>query len=187
MITYSFDGDSFRRAKALMNKVRGFQQRFMVNLAAQAKKDMKIALSGAVLKVRTGRLRASIGSLANKDYSVIGSGVRNGKRVSYANIHVTGGTIRPKRGQFLAIPTRYAKTASGSQLKGGATSARDFANTFIRHGIIWQKKGKRGIVPLFKLMRSVRIPKRDYITATYREVAGKVNDITKLTMQQVTK
>lgn len=59
----------------------------------------KLKVSGSTLKVRTGRLRASIGnpgaqgirSVATRDRSVLGT---IGTRVKYAAIHEHGGTIR---------------------------------------------------------------------------------------------
>lgn len=129
-------------------------------------------LSGQVLRVRTGRLRSSIGTLVmqSQDGLVgqIGSGVRIGERMPYANIHETGGVIKPKKGRYLAIPLKAALTDSGSQLRGGAFSARDFTDTFFmtsRKGnrLIMQRQAK-GAVPLFVLKESVTIPARRYMS-----------------------
>jgi len=152
--------------------------------------------AGGLLRVRTGRLWGSIGSRVIDDgrnlLGLVGSGVRQGTaRVKYANIHITGGTIKAKPGKFLTIPTRHALTASGSQLKGGAMSARDFKNTFIRKSktgtlIIFQKN-RNGIIPLFILKRSVRIPKRDYIGATSQRVQREMPGIFQASVERMAK
>jgi len=133
-------------------------------------RDLKANVSGKYLKVRTGRLRASIGSRVNIEeeglVGVIGSGVRTGERVKYANIHETGGTITARRVKYLTIPSKYALTKAGVMRR---ISARDFEDTFVRGGIIWQKQGKRKIVPLFFLKKSVEIPARRYMSRTLEQ------------------
>lgn len=103
-----------------------------------------------------------------------------GGLVKYARIHEEGGIIRPTRAKFLAIPLQAAKTAAGV---GRAVSPRDFKDTFVRKGIIWQRieKGKRApkgassnlatrgkIVPLFVLKRQVKIEPRLGVVALFR-------------------
>ena len=141
--------DAFRRASLMVER------------------DLKANISGRYLKVRTGRLRASIGSRVDMNEEgltgVIGSGVRTGERVRYADIHEEGGVITARRVKYLTIPTEYALTKAGVTKR---ISARDFENTFVRQGIIWQKQGKRKIVPLFILKKSVVIPARRYMSRT---------------------
>lgn len=137
-------------------------------------KDLKLAVSGTILNVRSNRLRSSIGSRiferADGLSAMIGSGARNGGRVKYANIHETGGTITPKNSKYLAIPLDAARTKGGDQRN---ISPRDFENTFIRKGIIYQKQGKN-IVPLFVLKKSVRIPARKYLSKTLAMSQAKI-------------
>jgi len=147
-----------------------FMRRLTLDMERLMKKEI---LSGQVLKTRTGRLRSSfnslVGRIGNDVVGVVGSGVRSGARVSYADIHETGGVIRPKRAKWLTIPLRDALTKSGSQLRGGALRARDFKNTFFmrtKNGnlLLMQRKTKKKNIALFVLKKSVTIPARHYMT-----------------------
>jgi phage gpG-like protein len=136
-------------------------------------------LSGQTLKVRTGNLRRSIGSrIENNSVGIIGSGVRQGARMPYADIHETGGVIRAKAGKYLAIPL------SAAQTKGRVARARprDYDNTFVarsRSGnlIIFQRKLGSAAKALFVLKKSVTIPARPYMTRTAENIADRVMDI----------
>lgn len=159
----------------------GFQ-----SAALFVERALKLNISGPILKVRSGRLRSSIGSMItfedNSLKAVIGSGARQGERVSYANIHETGGTITPKAGSFLTIPLKAAMTSAGVQ----RFTARDVINnrtkyitSFIRKGIIFgvlPGKSNR-ITPLFILKTSVNIPARYYMSRTTEETSGEVVNI----------
>lgn len=142
--------------------------------ALMIERDLKIAVGGTILNVRSNRLRSSIGSRvyerSGELSAVVGSGARHGNRVKYANIHETGGTITPKRTKFLAIPLAAARTRGGDQR---AISPKDFENTFIRNGVIYQKQGKK-IIPLFVLKKSVRIPARKYLSKTLAMSQAKI-------------
>ena len=65
------------------------------------------------LQVRSGRLRNSI-SHKLKGNTLRDLAVRMFVGSAYGHIHETGGDIKPKRGRFLTIPTKYALTKSGS-------------------------------------------------------------------------
>lgn len=141
--------------------------------------QLKQAISGPILKVRTGHLRNSIGSQitfeTGRIKSVIGSGARTGRRLPYANIHETGGVIRPKRGKYLAIPIGNMRTAAGV----GKMPARDFfrankSSAFIVNGIVYNAVGKTGISPSYVLKRSVTIPARHYMSLTVQKFGGNV-------------
>lgn len=71
---------------------------------------VKKNLRGKILKVGTGRFWNSIQSklriFARKIVVIIGSGVRVGKRLPYANIHETGGIIKPRRFKYLRFQTK---------------------------------------------------------------------------------
>ena len=147
-------------------------RRAMIIASAQIEEKLKENISGAILNVRTGYLRNSIGSKVRWDKNgvegTIGSGIRSGSRMVYANILETGGTIRAKKGKYLTIPIGEQKTKT-EKIIG---RARDFKNTFIRKGIIFQSlgKGKREnkvrIRPLFLLKESVTIPAFKYMEQT---------------------
>jgi hypothetical protein len=74
---------------------------------------------------------------------------RIGTDVKYARIHQYGGTIRPKRGRFLYVPTSDAGRANhrlgGNPTREGLQYGRDYV-----------------------LKRSVHIPKRLHVLETYK-------------------
>ena len=103
---------------------RAFQQ-----AGAMVEGKLKENVAGNILKVRSGRLMNSIGSRVevtnDQVVATIGSGARAGDPVVYSRIHEVGGTIRPKNGQYLTIPTENAKTLGGDS-KGGFTARNLF-------------------------------------------------------------
>jgi hypothetical protein len=97
--------------------------------------------------------------------------------VPYAVWHAIKGPdiIRPKRSQYLTIPTKYAQTAAGRP-KAGMASARQWmaahkGEWFISKGTIFRRKFKRAggrsgaqvgygkPVPLWTLRKRVRVPR----------------------------
>jgi hypothetical protein len=112
---------------------------------------------------------------------LIGSGVRNGKRVKYANILEEGGTIVPKNKKYLTIPFQAALTSAGVMKY---PSARDYPNTFIAGRTIMQRQGS-GSIPLFYLARSVTIPAKHYMSITEQRSRGAVMDIAHRTIDQI--
>lgn len=152
------------------------------NLAVEDR--LKTAVGGEKLRVRSGRLRSSLGSIVIEEgesiIGLIGSGVRQGDRVSYANIQETGGTIRPRVAKYLAIPLPAALTRAGVAKK----SPRDYTNTFVMRSksgslIIAQKTGSKSgkVVALFVLKKSVTIPASHYMSDIAGEMSDKVVDI----------
>jgi phage gpG-like protein len=143
----------------------------------------KEILAGQVLHKRTAMLANSFGSRVGVENGTlalrIGSGVRTGGwakfdkasgryrgdgRLPYANIHETGGVIKPKKGKFLWIPIR-----KGS--REALWYVRDRKKTLSQSGLSVSKKTGRltgksfstqilGFVPV----RSVTIPARHYMT-----------------------
>lgn len=160
---------------------RAFQQ-----AGAMVEGKLKENVAGNILKVRSGRLMNSIGSRVevtnDQVVATIGSGARAGDPVVYSRIHEVGGTIRPKNGQYLTIPTENAKTLGGDS-KGGFT-ARNLFNGGVAgfsggviigrtvYGIMAGAKNK--LLPLFTLVKSVDIPARRYLSKTLDETADKV-------------
>ncbi len=142
---------------------------------------LKVNISNKILKVRSGRLRNSIGSFViekeKEIEGIIGSGVRQGERVKYANIHETGGTITPKNVKWLTIPLQSALTPAGVP-RG---KAKDFDNTFFAWSkannlLLFQRQGKN-VIPLFVLKKSVTIPARRYMSKTAEEVMPEIAEI----------
>ncbi len=94
----------------------GAIEKGFILLTAETESELKYKIvSGQVLKVRSGRLLTSIGSVVGRSsgelVGLVGSGVRNGHRVPYANIHETGGRIVAKNPSgYLKIPIRSGGT-----------------------------------------------------------------------------
>ena len=143
-------------------------------------------LSGQKLRVRTGGLRRSLQEKRAKKVQERGDGVIGivGTNLKYAAIHEYGGTIRPKRAKWLAIPLKGALTARGVA-RGGP---RDFKNTFFamsKNGnLIMFSKSMGSIIPLFALKKEVKIPKVSYMKSGLKE---KTNDIIKFFSEDIQK
>lgn len=154
----------FKKLKSLNPKDRGasiFKGMTQANIFMEG--QLKRACQRGILK-GDGVLAKSISSKIINTVSgitgIIGSGVRSGKRLPYANIHETGGTIKAKNVKFLTIPIPGKRFLKGKR-------ARDFKNTFVRKRMIFQKYGK-GIRALFILKKQVKIPARHYMSITLR-------------------
>jgi phage gpG-like protein len=135
----------------------GVANRIVGRGAPIVKRNIQLNLSGRVLKVRNNQLRSSI-EIARGNNADGSPFAAVGTNVVYAAIHEFGGIIRPKRAKFLAIP-----------FPGVKGSPRDYKNTFVHNGIIFQgwqsaKGNVGGIEPLFSLKRQVVIPKRPYMS-----------------------
>lgn len=155
---------------------------------AMAKVGIDIEAALKLNTARRGFFRHPSGQLARSIQSkivitpksvtaIIGSGVRTGRRIPYANIQETGGTIRAKNSKYLTIPLDAAKTSGGRAKK---TSARAYSDTFVRKTngnlIIFQKRGKRA-VPLFLLKEKVSIPGTKYMSSTLAEKNVRIGQI----------
>jgi phage gpG-like protein len=75
---------------------------------------------------------------------IAGSGVLQGNRVKYANIHETGGVIRPVHGKYLTIPIRSGGASHSSKIEG------------------------------FRRVKQVTIPARKYMSRSLQEVSGRL-------------
>lgn len=87
-------------------------------------------------------------------HKVVGEKVVVGSGLNYARIHHEGGIIRPVNAKALAIP--IAKIAA-------AKKPREFDNTFIKKGIIFQKQEDGSLLALYALKKQVSIPARPYM------------------------
>jgi hypothetical protein len=81
----------------------------------------------------------------------------------YAGVHIgkrgKRKKIRPKSAQFLAIPTKFARSSSGRPL--GSPRDPRWGRTFVAHDIIWgTRAGTKRPRPLFVLRDSVIVPQR---------------------------
>lgn len=136
-----WEDDRFRKACGKMPKeiFRAFKlliAKYLAQFRGLVSRQRLRGLPG--LRRRTGLLTQSQKAVVTGDSvrSLVGTYAIGGGLVKYARIHEEGGVIRPVRSQFLAIPLEAAKTAAGVSR---AVSPRDFQNTFVRNGIIWQK------------------------------------------------
>ena len=139
--------------------------------------EMTRRLSNRVLKRRTGALVRSLRpSYATPERPTATTNV--GRGAPYAKAHEFGATIRPRRRQFLTVPLRDAKTAAGvtrqqaqlrrsgrgfetASLVPGAEDTQTFIFTSVgNRKIIAVAKRGGGVLPLYVLRKSVRIPER---------------------------
>jgi phage gpG-like protein len=144
-------------------------------------------VSGIILKRRTGNLAKSMGWRVNRDEkgdfeAQIGSGASlRTDRMIYANIHETGGIIRPTRAKMLTIPLSVAKTPAGvsrftaREVRDGLTQ---YSGSFIRRSkagnlIIFGTRGDK-VVPLFILKDQVTVPARRYMSITVDQTKDQV-------------
>ena len=114
------------------------------------------------LSKRSGKLASSLVPALIKDKGGKDEISTSFTLTGIAVVHERGATIRAKNSQYLTIPLPAALNSRGVPLK---PSARAWRNTFVaksRKGnlLIFQKRGKNDIVPLYVLKKRVRIPKR---------------------------
>lgn len=160
-----------------------------VGLALFAESEAK-QNAGRRLRVRSGNLRRSIaGTVQNQLRSpqvVLSAGgrVEGGGEVPYATTQEFGGTIRPKRVKWLAIPNEIARTPAGA---ARYKTARDYPRplAFVHLGgpraMLWDAQEE---VAAYALLKKVEIkPKwyaRDAMRATERragpDLAGTLAD-----------
>jgi phage gpG-like protein len=146
-------------------------------MIGQHQRDMTQRLSNGALKRRTGALVRSLRpSYATPERPTATTNV--GRGAPYAKAHEFGMTIRPRNRQFLTVPLRNAQTAAGvtrqqaklrrsgrgfetASLIPGAEDTRTFIFTSVgnRKLIAVPKRGG-GVMPLYLLRKSVRIPER---------------------------
>lgn len=141
--------------------------RLLRDRLAMGERLIKYNLSGSVLHRRTGNLARQVAFTIEGGQEKITGRVgiiKSGPATAYAAIHVTGGIIRPRKGQFLTVPLSAALTAAGV----ARFSARQVPGAFFlrskRGNLLLVRRIAGGIEPLFVLKRQVRIPKRDYFS-----------------------
>lgn len=143
-------------------------------------------LSGQKLKVRTGNLRRSLQESRAKKVERRGDNVIGtvGTNMEYAAIHEYGGTIRPKKSKYLAVPLKAALTAKGVA-RGGP---RDFKDTFFamskKGNLIMFGKSMGKIIPLFAMKKEIKIPKSPFMKPSLEE---KTSDIIKFFSEDIQK
>ena len=125
----------------------------------------------STVHARSGRLRSSIMAVVTTgptDFTLtLSAGARQGANVRYAKIHEMGGTVRPIKAKYLAIPVGPAKTAAGV---ARYASPRDapvelrFVQSLKGQPLLVEQRGKKGrVIVWYVLRRSVTIPARPYL------------------------
>lgn len=189
-LSISLNEEDLKSIKETFNRIDpkaqdGIAKKMMVKAGALMEGSLKKNVANVLLKVRSGRLSNSIGFIVRGEgadlKAEIGSGVRNGKRVVYANILETGGKIVPKKSQYLTIPLPGALTASGVARK---PNARSWKNTFVARAksgnlVIFQNQTKGKVLPLYVLKKSVTIKPKLWMSKTVIQNQAKVLDIMK--------
>lgn len=149
-------------------------QALFLESAMYAEDKAKQNLTGRVLRVRSGHLRASMAGFVRQESGVIDVGVRAGGRVmtgdaevKYAAVHEYGepAVMTPKRSKYLRIPLRAAKTDAG--VDRFPTSLRESAA-----GLFYVRRAKNGKLylfhkdtnkPWYQLVRSVKVKRRPFV------------------------
>lgn len=178
MINAKFSDEDYARIMGKLKSVQpGRRSRVMFGAMKRVGIQLRNALvknvSGKILKRRSGRLAQSIQSkVTAKGHSIgaeIGSGVRMGKRVPYADIHERGGVIRPKNAKYLTIPAKANQTATGqTRFTAPELFERFGSKMYFSGNALILKKGTKGTV-MFYLKKKVKIPARRYLSRTLEE------------------
>jgi len=131
--------------------------------------DAKMNATTGPLKRRTGTLARGIKGFSEiKNKTKVSAGLKvDLRRVPYARIHELGGIIKPKKSKYLTIP-----------FPGVKGKVRQYKNTFVAKGVIFQKLGKK-LKALFVLKKQVTIPARPYLEPALRMNLKKIRAILK--------
>jgi len=114
--------------------------------------NLKKSITTSKAKLVRGRFGGSSRAVAIFRFNSEYAGVHIGKRGKRTK-------IRPKRSQFLAIPTKFARASNGRPL--GSPRDPRWGRTFVAHDIIWgTRAGTKKPRPLFVLRDSVIVPQR---------------------------
>lgn len=149
-------------------------QKVFTDAAMYAEDKAKMNLTGRVLRVRSDHLRASTIGFVRHESGAIDVGLRAGGRVSamdgevkYAAMHEYGepAILTPKKGRFLRIPLRIAKTDAG--VDRFPTSIRESGA-----GLFYARRAKNGKLylfhketnkPWYRLVPFVKVKRRPFI------------------------
>lgn len=155
-----------RRKKQNMSKAFHYQ---LQRWTGRTVKHIIRNISGPILKTRTGQLRRSISgqTFVSKFISkaILGAGIAGRKAPKYAKILETGKpTIKPKKAKMLTIP-----------LPGVKGVAANYPDAFIitsKKGnvLIVERKGEKGLRPLFVLKKEVKIPAKHWLSQSIKEM-----------------
>lgn len=129
-------------------------------------------------QARSGTLRRSIRAVAERQGLRLMVGVEAGsERIGYARLQEEGGTVRPVRGRFLAIPLPPALTGAGVPRYSGPRAAGELRFVPIRGGqagLLVRTKGAQEA--LYLLVREARIPATRFLGRAMDEGAPRLRD-----------
>lgn len=138
---------------------RAMDDTFFNEMLRTAKENAQFKILRRQQGTGTGRLAQAIfAQVIRQRVSVLGSLNVDLSEIVYAAAQEFGATIVPKNKKALTIP-----------FPGVLGSAREYQNTFIAKGIIFQKIGKKQIKPLFVLKKKVVLPQRAYMRPAIEE------------------
>lgn len=160
-------------ARGADGNLRKYLHRELVRAGLQGEATARMAAT-LRMRTRTGRLRSSITSFVTQSPQGLDLHLQAGggrRPVSYAALQEHGGMVRPRRGQFLAIPLPAAQTAAGA-LKGRFAvpgGLRGVPGLFLIRSkagnlLIVQKRGQ-GFEPLFVLKRQTTVRGKHYLNS----------------------
>lgn len=116
-----------------------------------------LAAARSEVPVRSGALRASIVAAMTRHSASMSAG---GKSVPYARIQEKGGTVKPKHGQFLAVPLQ-----KGRSLRRGASGL--FSAPSASGAVLAERGSGNSISPVFALVRQVTLKRRGFMAAGF--------------------
>jgi phage gpG-like protein len=178
-ISIRADVRQLQRAGAVLERnARTLIQRYVPDFRkrlALAQRQMIENVSGRILKRRSGTLARSIAFTLEETSTGLKGEVgvtKEGPAQRYAGIHITGGTITPRRARYLAIPLAPAALTPAGVPR--FSSPRQVSGLFVIRSkagnLLLVRRHRRGLQPFFLLVRSVTIPQRDYFSGPRQEL-----------------
>jgi phage gpG-like protein len=179
-VTITGEAELVAKFTSLSSAARNNVRDAVVDLQYRLQARIRELLSGEVLDPRTGNLRGSINADPLQDN---GNEVRGtvSTDLIYAAIHEFGGTITPKTAQYLTIPLEAVLTAAGVARYSAreiidAPSMGGFEGTFFAKGVLFGRRGRGDLTPLFALKTSVTLPARPYMRRGLQDIEGEVQE-----------
>jgi len=143
-----------KNTKAVSGNIKKSQSAYIEWATRLIEREVKILMSGRLLKVRTGKTRASVTAEIDKNKNL----GRVGTKHPGSRLLEVGGTIRPKKAKFLTIPLP-GEASTGA---GMVRRAKDYYGVFplrTSKGMILMgsRTPNRPAAPIFILRKSATI------------------------------
>ena len=177
------DTDSIKKMLENLSpkKQDGVIHRGILKASGTVLRQLVANVSGLILKRRTGNLAKSMGYRIGKDKegnykSIIGSGASlKTARMIYANIHETGGIIKPRpenKTGYLCIPIRSGSDQAYNLYASGKLSLSG-AGFKIKGNRLVGKSSSSKILE-WRKVKQVTIPARRYMSITVEQTKDRV-------------